>query len=668
MRTYRAKTLRKITLAVTAALLGTILTLGPASWSALAEAPQSGPGAGAALVFILDGSGSMWGRIKERPKIVIAKKVLADLIAEMGEETNLGLVAYGHRREADCRDVEVLVPLGRPDRDLVLKRLNSLSPKGKSPIGRAIRQTVDMVSEMKGPVTLILVSDGKETCGGDPCRLVKNLRETTLDFRMHVIGFAVTPEETEELECIARAGEGKYYSAQTARELEMAVRQLTVETLLPKGPALAVGAVKNSRMVKAQITILAQGEKDLEVVRFGDTERFNPQLFHLEEGEYEIRVTDDSTAQGQVLSQRIRYEGRNKVVLFYFEEGRLKIETFKNNRPAPARVVIVEAGSGTQAVRTDTRTANPVEIVLPPGLYEARVSDLENPDRPPMTIPAIRIKGDSIVEEKVDFPEGTLLVDILANGKPTYGGLDVFRSETKDWVRSADTAGENPVAVPLLPGVYDIKVVEPELKGQPPLEYKKIRVRAGAKIRIRANFSEAVLNIRVLINGREGPGKIEITRSQTDHVVFGGDTSDRNPVSLKILPGTYDIKVIDPNVAAYPFYPFRMKQGLEISPGQTENLTFEFQEGTLSLRLRAGEPGGEGVYYIYSSGSGEEAASGSLVAGREVRLRLEPGSYDAVLETRRGREPLILRREEIQILAGFTTVVDFSLDEPRDLP
>ena len=446
----------------------------------------------------------------------------------------------------------------------MLERLNSLNPKGMTPISQALRQAVDMVKDLAGPATLILVSDGKETCGGDPCWLVEHLRRTVFDFTLHVIGFDVTQEETEQLECMARAGGGRYFSARSALELEMAVRQLAVETLLPEGPALAVGTIKNGKAVPAQITVLTQGKKDLEVVRFGDTERFNPQMFYLDPGVYEIRVTDESTPRGQTLTRRIRYEGVNKAVLFYFEEGRLLIKTTKNDLPALAQVDVLDNISRAQVARTDTGERNPVEMALPPGKYLVQVKDLENPDRPIMTLPGVEVENNRATEKEVDFPEGTLLVFIRSNGAPARGGLDLFDSGTGDWLRSADSAQENPVALPLLPGEYDLKVVLPGLLGRPPLEFRDVMVEPGQKTRVRADFQEAVLSLKILINGEPGPGGLELTRSGTDRPVFSGNTAQENPLSLRLAPGAYDLTAVDPNVAANPFYPSQTVKDLEI--------------------------------------------------------------------------------------------------------
>ena len=90
----------------------TALTVGlPATAGTAAQDDASAPN----VVFILDASGSMWGQIEGENKIVIARRVLRELVGELPGDAEVGLVAYGHRREGDCEDIETLVPLSRID-------------------------------------------------------------------------------------------------------------------------------------------------------------------------------------------------------------------------------------------------------------------------------------------------------------------------------------------------------------------------------------------------------------------------------------------------------------------------------------------------------------------------------------------------------------------------
>ena len=125
------------------------------------------------LLFILDASGSMWGQIDGENKIVIARKVFSDLVKDLADDSQVGLVAYGHRREGDCDDIETVYPIGPLDRASLVGHVNGINPKGKTPITKSIQQAFDVVRSNGGGASIILVSDGLETCGGDPCTTVR---------------------------------------------------------------------------------------------------------------------------------------------------------------------------------------------------------------------------------------------------------------------------------------------------------------------------------------------------------------------------------------------------------------------------------------------------------------------------------------------------------------
>ena len=202
-----------------------------------ADSPINSPAAGATgnIVFILDASGSMWGQVEGKAKIAIAKEVLTGLVKELPDDSTVGLVAYGHRRKGDCDDVEELIPLGRLDKEKMIAKIQALSPKGKTPISRSVRLTAERIKHLEDETTIILVSDGKETCDPDPCGLVKELKDTCIKFVMHVIGFDVTEEEREQLECMAKAGGGQYYTAGNAGEFLAAAREVVEKSTPPYG-------------------------------------------------------------------------------------------------------------------------------------------------------------------------------------------------------------------------------------------------------------------------------------------------------------------------------------------------------------------------------------------------------------------------------------------------
>lgn len=175
------------------------------------------------VVIVYDASGSMWGQIEGTSKIEIARDVMADLVTNWSDDTNLGLVAYGHRTAGDCRDIETLIEPGPLHRASFISTVNSIQPRGKTPISDAVQHAADLLSYRDNPATVVLISDGLETCQADPCALAEQLARQGVKFTTHVVGFDLEDEAHANLACIAENTGGVFVPAQNADELKAAL-------------------------------------------------------------------------------------------------------------------------------------------------------------------------------------------------------------------------------------------------------------------------------------------------------------------------------------------------------------------------------------------------------------------------------------------------------------
>ncbi|WP_346912308.1 VWA domain-containing protein [uncultured Roseibium sp.] len=206
------------------ALLGSVLVAG----SARAEPDY---------LFVLDSSNSMWGQIDGTSKAEIAKSAFRDLVADLPENAHAGLMAYGHRRKADCGDVETLVPISQLDRMHLMQSVEALKPRGKTPITETLRQAAELLASKDRAGRLVLISDGIETCGGDPCALAAELAKTGIDFKAHVIGFDIASRADQaKIACIAHLTGGTYWNARDADGLAKALKE-SVAAVEAKAPA-----------------------------------------------------------------------------------------------------------------------------------------------------------------------------------------------------------------------------------------------------------------------------------------------------------------------------------------------------------------------------------------------------------------------------------------------
>ena len=183
------------------------------------------------ILFILDASNSMHGQIAGESKMATAKRVLGDLLKELPPETKVGLMAYGNnisrKDKKACSDINVLSPVGTESPGAIAKKVAGLQAKGQTPLAAALNKSVEAFKSAKGDNNhVVLISDGVETCGGDPCGAAKLLTEAGINAKVHVVGFDVGEAEYGKLLCIPTMGNGKYFKANNAEELKLAIAEV----------------------------------------------------------------------------------------------------------------------------------------------------------------------------------------------------------------------------------------------------------------------------------------------------------------------------------------------------------------------------------------------------------------------------------------------------------
>ncbi len=188
-------------------------------------------------------SGSMWGQISGKPKIQIAREVIGNLMKDWDETLQLGLSAYGHRRKGDCGDIQTLIPLGKADPKRVVKTVNALKPKGKTPLSEAVKRAANELKYKEEQAIVILVSDGEETCNANPCEVGKALAAAGVDFTTHVVGFDIAKSKQAGLRCLAKNTGGSFFAAKDAGELQKALIGVLKQTKAVAGPNLKFKAV-----------------------------------------------------------------------------------------------------------------------------------------------------------------------------------------------------------------------------------------------------------------------------------------------------------------------------------------------------------------------------------------------------------------------------------------
>lgn len=248
------------------------------------------PGHGVAqekVMVVFDASGSMWGQIDGVSKIDIAKNTLKRTIRDWkGLDLQAGLIVYGHRRKGDCEDIELKIPSGPINTRSFSSTVNKIKPRGKTPLTAAVRQAAESLKYTEEKATVILLSDGKETCDLDPCAVATELENNGVDFTTHVIGFDVAKrEEKRQLQCLAENTGGVFVSAKNANELVVAFQRV-VE---PQRPfAIQASNKADGRPVPGPVNWSVSGG-DVNIAKTTETARL--EVSDLPDGQYDVSAT-----------------------------------------------------------------------------------------------------------------------------------------------------------------------------------------------------------------------------------------------------------------------------------------------------------------------------------------------------------------------------------------
>src|SRR5918996_3330080 len=236
--------MRRLSLALGAAVVGVVALLGPLAGGAVARQA----GGDVALLLILDASGSMQARLGDATRIAAAKHAVRDLVGALPRDARVGLRVYGSRvgnedPNRGCRDSRVVAPVRRLDRARLKRRVKSVRARGFTPIGLSLlRAAADL--PRGGSRNVVLVSDGIDTCAPPPpCKVARRIRK--LGLHVDVVGFTVRRRARRQLTCIAAAGGGGYVNAASAEQLATRLRRLSLAGFEPydvKGAPVQGGA------------------------------------------------------------------------------------------------------------------------------------------------------------------------------------------------------------------------------------------------------------------------------------------------------------------------------------------------------------------------------------------------------------------------------------------
>ncbi|MBC3542170.1 VWA domain-containing protein [Rufibacter sp. H-1] len=200
--------MRSVCLWLVCLLLGGLLAL-PAAAQNKQPPPKK-----TRLLFLLDASGSMLAKWETSQRWAVAKTMLARMADSLDTYANLeiALRVYGHQSAANlknCKDTKLEVPFAAHNAGNIKKKLQLITPKGNTPITFSLEQSAnDFPPDPNARNVIVIITDGLESCGGDPCATSLALQKKRVFLKPFIIGLGEDPGYAQQFGCM-----GQYYNA-----------------------------------------------------------------------------------------------------------------------------------------------------------------------------------------------------------------------------------------------------------------------------------------------------------------------------------------------------------------------------------------------------------------------------------------------------------------------
>lgn len=199
--------------------------------------------------YIFDASGSMAQKMENRTKFDIAKEVLIETVNELPRDVGIGLLYFGSVQQKKTKNIQIAISIKNKSKEKMCEEINKLTPGGLTPLAESLSIAAEELEKENTDATFIVITDGKESCGGNPIEVIQNLAKKGQNIEIHIIGLAVDDEARDQLEKIAAASGGYFYDATSAMQLKNSLENVTNAKLGEQVLKLtaAAGIVKMSR-------------------------------------------------------------------------------------------------------------------------------------------------------------------------------------------------------------------------------------------------------------------------------------------------------------------------------------------------------------------------------------------------------------------------------------
>ena len=420
------------------------------------------------ILFLLDASGSMMAPWEGQPRWNVAKRMLSKMVDSLNAYPNLelGLRVYGHQypnSEKNCQDSRLEVPFAPRNAAAIKKKLTELKAQGNTPITYSLEQSAnDFPTDKSSRNVLLLITDGLESCGADPCKSSLALQRKHIFLKPFIIGIGAEKDFGRQLECL-----GQYYNAAEVKTFRTVMDDVIAQTL-------------SKTTVSVNLTDAAGRPVETNVnMTFVNnvTEQPEYNYIHYRDAQGRADVLDIDALQSYDLVVNTVPPVR---------QANLAI------RPGKANVLTFKVPQGTLWLQSPQLTPNPYGTVqavvrdpqknvvasLPFGSRQKLLAG--NYEVELLTLPRLtrRVSVKQGQELAVTYPApGTLNITTDLKG---YGSLyQLNNDESQTWIYNLPEGGSSKINLPMQPGAYRLVFRTKTSTGSKFTDVRNFSIRSG---------------------------------------------------------------------------------------------------------------------------------------------------------------------------------------------
>lgn len=439
-----------------------------------AQKPQQSLPEKTRILFLLDGSGSMLARWENTYRIAVAKRLLIDLVDSLRSDQNLELALriYGHqydRRLRRCDDTKLEAPFAKNNHDRIVSVLKNLGPKGTTPIAYALEQAAnDFPQNSEARNIIIIITDGIESCDGDPCAVSLALQRKGIFLKPFIIGIGMDLKFEEQFGCM-----GTFYDAANISEFRKALDKALFQSLGKTTVSIELLDINNQpNETNVNVSFINH---------FTQTSAFEF-VHYLDESGRPDSVEIDPVLSYDIVVNTIPSIRKNNVEILAGQHNVLKIKS------PQGKIRINQSGhteykNGVLAIVKKSDEHKIITTINLPGGEKLLVGnyDIECTTLPRTIIKNVKINQSETTELNINQPG---VVNFVATSLGIGSIYEIFDDGSQEWIHNLDPSQlRNTVAIQ--PGNYKVVFRSEKAKGSKFTTIKDFNIKPGSSLNIR---------------------------------------------------------------------------------------------------------------------------------------------------------------------------------------